>query len=235
MPSKSIHIATNGKISFFFVASNIPWYIYLGNQLSFLLDRYVQKRNWCSHSNSVFSFLFSLFFWLYPWHTEVPGPGIESKPQLQPIPQRRQCQILNQLCPSRNSCVQILRNLHTIFPAAVPFCIPCSSCTRTPFSPHPPFFFPPFLLPLSLYYSLFFPSFFLPPLSIQMGVKQYLNVVLMCIFLIISGVEHCFLCLLAICISSFWWCFIDCSLLLRHPPAAVLRVVFNAFNNCSKP
>ena len=25
---------------------------------------------------------FIVFFWLYSWHVEVPGPGIESMPQL---------------------------------------------------------------------------------------------------------------------------------------------------------
>ena len=32
------------------------------------------------------------------WHIEVPGPGIESEPQLQPKPQLQQCWILNPLC-----------------------------------------------------------------------------------------------------------------------------------------
>ena len=34
---------------------------------------------------------FFFFKWLHPWHMEVPGPGIESKPQLRPVPQLWQC------------------------------------------------------------------------------------------------------------------------------------------------
>ena len=40
---------------------------------------------------------FFFFFWLCPWRAEVPGPGIQSKPQLPPIPQLQQHQILNPL------------------------------------------------------------------------------------------------------------------------------------------
>ena len=33
-------------------------------------------------------------FWSQPWHMEVPRPGIKSEPQLQPMPQLWQRQIL---------------------------------------------------------------------------------------------------------------------------------------------
>ena len=47
-------------------------------------------------------------FWLFlflpcPRHMEVPGRGIRSKLQLQPMPQLQQCWILNPLCRSGNS------------------------------------------------------------------------------------------------------------------------------------
>ena len=39
---------------------------------------------------------------LHLWHVEVPGPGRESEPQLQPMPQLRQHPILNLLCWTRD-------------------------------------------------------------------------------------------------------------------------------------
>ena len=40
-------------------------------------------------------YLASVFSWPHLWHMEVPGPGIESKLQLQPTPQPWQHRILN--------------------------------------------------------------------------------------------------------------------------------------------
>ena len=43
------------------------------------------------------SFFFFPFFWPHLQHMEIPGPGIKSEPQLQPMPQLQQCPILNLL------------------------------------------------------------------------------------------------------------------------------------------
>ena len=46
-------------------------------------------------------FLEKCLFWLQPWCREVPGLGIEYKPELQPVPQLQQCQIFNPLYRAR--------------------------------------------------------------------------------------------------------------------------------------
>ena len=59
---------------------------------------------------NLFPFIYLVsYVWLNPWHMEVPGPGTESKPQLQPMPQLQQCQVLNPLCHSRNSNAVYIR------------------------------------------------------------------------------------------------------------------------------
>ena len=194
MFSSFIHIVICIRTSFFSWPNNIPLYGYT----AFYLCIYQLTDIWAV---STFWLLWIMLLWTFgsklcmdihfhfPWY--IPRCGIAGLYGNCISSFVRNCQ--NRAALYLFLYYLLYYSTYTMSKVAAPFYIPTSSVWRVPLSPHPP----------NMCYNQLF---IIIIITLLVGVKWYLIVVLICICLMANDLEYLFMCLLAIWIPSLEKC-----------------------------